>query len=285
MKILKLFKKTFCERIHPSFKFSSIKKEDYCVVKKEKMSIIEYFNIIPRKKTSSPEHAILKELILYVNSDNFKKEFKYSLSNENRVFKFYLLNVSLINNRIEEIKRDYLNELFNSKKYSNILNKIFSINLHQVFLSNICFKFFPLHYIYEGFYNEYTKKYILKDAFQEVFKEKFYRKMKMIDIKYLRYRVSFSKDLNDLNLEIQNYFEEEQHIEKKFEDLLKENSSFKKKYENFLKKYFINFIFEINTLDKSKSKTKGENKLDELSIYEKDIDKLFTYFLAHVKIN
>jgi uncharacterized protein YaaW (UPF0174 family) len=104
-----------------------------------------------------------------------------------------------------------------------------------------------------------------------------------LDIKYLRYRGLFAKDLNILNAEIEAFFHEENNADKRFEDLINENENFKKKYESFLKKYFINFVLEIKIQEKSNTKIADKDKkLDELGIYSKDVDKLFTYFLAHV---
>ncbi len=280
MRLFKIQKWHFCEKLQSNFKFSSIKKENYCIEKQEKLSILEYFNIIPRNKYSNPQQSLLKEIILFVNSDNFQKEFKYSLTNENRIFKFYILNVSLLSHRIEEVKKDSLFQI-NYFKIKNFV-KYFTKDTIDIFLINIYFKYFPLHFVYENFYNEYSKNYILKESFQEIFTEKFFKKMKKLDIKYLRYRTLFSLELNKLNRHIEEYFHDEKNIDKKFEDLLKEDEDFNKKYDSFLKKYFIGFIFEINLKEKDKSKNKNINFRDEVSIYSKDVDKLFTYFLAHV---
>ena len=274
-KFLKIQSWNFCDRVHPSFRFSTIKKDNYCTERQEKMSILEYLNIIPHKKNSTEQQSLLKELILYVNSDTFQREFKYSLSNENRIFKFYLLNLSLLAYRIDEVKREIFSDFLAS------LKNYFYKNIFQILSLNFSFKFLPLHFIYEEFYKEYSKKYLIKDSFQEVFTEKFFKKMKMLDIKYLRYRGSFAKELNQLNAEIELFFQKEINAEKKFEDMLKENENFSKKYDAFLRKYFISFVFEIKPQDKSKAKGKG---LDELAVYAKDVDKLFTYFLAHVRL-
>jgi len=280
-KFLKIPSWNFCERVHPSFKFSAVKKDNYSMERQEKMSILEYFNIIPQKKNLNQQQSLLKELILYINSDTFHREFKYSLSNENRVFKFYLLNISLLAYRFDEVKREIFSDFIESKK-TNFF-KMYNKSLLHVLMLNFCFKFLPLHFFYEDFYTEYAKKYLIKDSFQEVFTEKFFKKMKMLDIKYLRYRGLFAKELNLLNAEIEAFFREENNDDKKFEDLLKENENFKKKYESFIKKYFFNFVFEIKTQEKSKAKIDDKDKkLDELAIYSKDLDKLFTYFLAHV---
>lgn len=282
---LKIQSRNFCNQINSNFKFSSIKKDNYCIERKEKISILEYFNIIPERNHSNQQQSLLKELILYVNSDNFQREFKYSLSNENRIFKFYLLNISLLSHRIDEVKSEIFCDFAATKK-KNIFNN-FNKNIFHLLLLNYSLRFFPLHFIYDEFYNEYAKKYLIKDSFQEVFTEKFFKKMKMLDIKYLRYRGLFAKELNVLNTQIEAFYDKESNHDKKFEDLLKENEAFKKKYELFLKKYFINFIFEVKSQDKAKQKAKGDkenNKLDELQIYAKDVDKLFTYFLAHVNI-
>jgi len=280
-KFFKIQSWNFCDRVHARFIFSAVKKDNYCAERQEKISILEYFKIIPCKKQSTQQQMLLKELILYINSDSFQKEFKYSLSNENRVFKFYLLNLSLLAYRAEEVKSKVLDEFLEYKK-KNIF-KPYNKSLLYVLSLSFSFKYLPLHFIYEDFYKEYAKKYLIRDSFQEVFTEKFFKKMKMLDIKYLRHREAFAKELNQLDLEIEAYYLVEGNAEKKFDNMVQENETFKKKYENFLRKYFISFIFEIKSMDKPIHKVKGnDKKLDELDIYARDVDKLFTYFLAHV---
>lgn len=295
MKIIKIQKWAFCEKIFHPYKFSPIMKDKYCYKRDSKITILEYFNIKERQLYSKPDAAILKEILEFINSEKFSKEFKYSLSNENRIFKFYLLNLSLINNRIGELGH----KLLKLNNYQNQSNKINSKNLisllsnknrlleyYNIFKLRLKFNYFPLHYIYDNFYKEYTKKYFLKNSFNEVFEEKFFKKLKLLDIKYLKYRDSFAKDLNSIDEEIEAFFHNEMNHDKSFKDLVSENLDFKKKYEAFLKKYFISFIFEIKPqAAKSKSNPAAANKKDDLSIYATDIEKLFTYFLAHVKIN
>lgn len=285
---LKIQSWNFCDKVHPSFRFSLVRKDNYCLERQEKMSILEYLNVIPQKKFSTQQQSLLKELILFVNSETFQREFKYSLSNENRIFKFYLLNVSLLAHRAEEFQSEfnYSSEFFATKKKKKFLENFFKNfkNFVNIFSLNFSYKFLPLHFIYEEFYREYVKRHLIKDSFQEVFTEKYFKKMKMLDIKYLRYRAGFANELNQLNDEIEAFFLEECNSEKKFEDLLKENENFAKKYDAFLRKYFIGFIFELKAQDKAKAKGKdgADKKLDEMAVYRKDVDKLFTYFLAHV---
>ncbi len=284
-KFLKIQSWKFSDQVHPSFRFSTVKKDNYCIERHEKISILEYLSVVPYKNHSNKQQSLLKELIQYVNSETFTREFKYSLSNQNRIFKFYLLNVSLLAHRTEEVRQIFMSDFSQSakKNFLEIFKNQSKMHFFDFLSLNFSFKFLPLHFIYEEFYSEYAQKHLIKGSFQEVFTEKFFKKMKMLDIKYLRYRGSFSKELNKLNSEIEAFFQEDCNAEKKFEDLLKENETFKNKYNAFLRKYFISFLFELKPQEKAKAKATGsDRKLDELDIYAKDVDKLFTYFSAHV---
>ena len=274
MKLFKFPKWNFCDKIFSIPKFASTKKEKFCLERQGKISILEYFDIIEKRTYAKSEEALLKELILYLNSENFSKEFKYSLSNENRIFKFFILNLSLINHRLMELRNEKFKQNFKENKP---FLKINFLEFFQILKLRLMFNYFPLNYIYDEFYNHYAKKYILKDTFKEFFLEKFLKKFKMLDLKYLKFRDSFSKELNNLDFKIELFINDERNNQKNIDDLLREDKVFNEKYENFLKKYFLHFIFDTKIKNSI-----SENKNDDYLLYINDVNKLFTYFTAHV---
>ena len=85
MKLFKLTKKYFTNIPSNSHKFSKIPKDEICYKRLSQISLLEYLNIIPRKTKSPSYESLIKEILLYLQSKDFTKEFQYTLTNENRL--------------------------------------------------------------------------------------------------------------------------------------------------------------------------------------------------------
>ena len=298
MKFLKFQKKLFTNTSNstnttntPTFihKFTTIPKDAICFKKTNQISLMEYFNIKPKNTNCTKSESLIKEILLYTNSKEFSKEFKLTLTNETKIFKFCLLNISLLSGSIHKQK---------SASKINFNKKIFTENELkkncQIFYYDFLFSSVPLKFIYEDTYTNFIKKYYMKNTNEEIIKDDFVKKVFKIDLKFMSYRRKFVKDLMELDdLLIKNMIEDNNNDftdgndNPKFDDILRNNEIICKKYHMFVKKYFMDFLLE--RADKNNSR-----KLHEMDNYQKyqadigsncfDMEKFFTYFIAHVSL-
>jgi hypothetical protein len=271
---------------------------------------MEYFNFLPKKTKSSQAESLIKEILIYTNSKDFSKEFKLTLTNETKIFKFCLLNISLLSGSIHKQKLKTSKINFNKKIFTeneNDLKKNF-----QIFYYDFLFSSIPLKFIYEDFYINFIKKYYIKNSNEEILKDDFGKKFFKIDLKFMGYRKNFVKDLTELDdLIIKNMIEDNNNDgndNPKFDEILKNNNLICSKYHMFVKKYFMDFLLErkvnenfsslnFNSNSNSNSNTNsntnlGKKNFNEMNNYQKyqaeigsncfDMEKFFTYFIAHV---
>lgn len=291
MNLLKLQKKLFSSNVNnnntiPSYihKFTNIPKDQICFKKTTQISLLQYFNLLPIKTKSSSSESLIKELFIYTNSKEFNKEFKLTLTNETKIFKFCLLNISLLSGSIHKQKQKTSKISFNKKNFSE---NEFKRNL-QIFYYDFLFSSIPLKFIYEDSYSNFIKKYYIKNTNEEIIKDDFVKKIFKIDLKFMSYRKNFVKDLTELDeLLIKNMIEENNNDgndNPKFDDILRNNETICYKYHLFVKKYFMGFL-----LDRKNFDTKKFYGMDNYQKYQADIgsscfdvEKFFTYFIAHV---
>jgi hypothetical protein len=241
-----LFKKKFCTR--GSIKFPKISKDISNIQRLDKISIFEYFKLIDERNVSLPHQILVKEIIDYIYSSNFNNEFKYTFLNDEKKFKFLLLNIGLIVNRIENsMKEDNLNlknyfkNLFSYKNPGKKCDYIARIKIIY-FL-----KFLPLKYTCKEILKFFISNNQIKKKYENnhIIEDQLFKKFTKIDFLFMKVRKSFIDDLNKIEDE-----------------------------EDFKEKYIKNFLLKESKTEKDKSKN---------IINENDCDKLLLYFIAHVR--
>jgi hypothetical protein len=243
-------KKCFCESI-TSIKFPRISKDISSLQRLDKISIFEYFKLVEERTVSLPHQILVKELVDYIYSSNFNNEFKYTFLNDEKKFKFLLLNIGLIVNRVENsLKQDNLS-------FKNYIKSFISFEQAKVSsdylkrLKIIYFlKFLPLKYTAKEILKFFISKNQIKKKYENnhIIEEEFIKKFTKIDFSFLKIKKNFITDLN------------------KIED----------DEENFKEKYIKNFLL----MD---SNSKNEKDKSNVKINENDCDKILLYFIAHVR--
>jgi len=156
-------------------KFPKISKDLSSLSRLDKISILEYFNLVDERKYARPNEILIKEVIDFMNSYNFEKEFKFTISDENRRIKFLILNIGLLLNRIENVQIN--GTIYNHLNYFSIL-KLKFLRLKLIF----CFKYFPMKYHCSEILKYYLRcnqidsrykdNYILENEFMKSFNKK-----------------------------------------------------------------------------------------------------------------
>src|SRR4051794_8368348 len=84
--------------------FTKLPKSASALARLDKISKLEYFGIIDERQTSRNSEVLIKELVDFMGSNTFSKEFKYCISNDTKKNKFLLLNVALLAHRLKHEK-------------------------------------------------------------------------------------------------------------------------------------------------------------------------------------
>jgi hypothetical protein len=242
MKILKVNSKGFCEFI----KFPKICKDLSSLQRLDKISIFEYFNVIEERTKLKSQQILLKEIADFLLSHNFNNEFKFTFLNEEKKFKFFLLNIGLISNRVQNsLKEENLN-------FKNYLKNLLTFNKnnkeYESYITRLkiifCLKFLPLKYYCKEILQFYLGNNQIKKKYESnlIVQDEYAKKYTKIDFSFLSLKRQFIKDL----------------------DTIEDNE------EKFKDKYIKNFLLK----DEDTNKLKREN----------DYDKLVLYFIAHVII-
>jgi hypothetical protein len=236
----------FCE----SIKFPKISKDITALQRLDKISIFEYFNFVEERTISLTHQILVKEIVEYIYSNNFTNEFRYTFLNEEKKFKFLLLNIGLVVNRIE-----------NSIKEDNLSLKLYIKNLisfHSTksdYLSRLkiiyYLKFLPLKYNSKDILKYYISKNQIKKKYENnnIIEDEFIKKYTKIDFSFLKIKKNFIADLNNI-----------EDNEEKFKD-----------------KYIKNFLLNDSIIIANNPNEKSKPKINE-----SDCDKLLLYFIAHV---
>lgn len=209
-----------------SVKFPKISKDQRSLMRLDKISIFEYFNITEERKVSLPEEYLVKEIVDYFLSPDFNREFKYTFSNEEKKFKFLILNICLLVSRLEKVVVvDTNNNGEENKNAENSIVKVFD-NLQNILINSkkklhkakltFLFKYLPLKF----YCKEVVKFYISKNQINShyttnfILENEFLKKFNKKDFKFLKIRKQFIDDLTTFNKQEDIDFEEDKFVEK-----------------------------------------------------------------------
>jgi hypothetical protein len=249
MKVLYKFKKCFC-----SFKFQRILKDIDTIRRLDKINIFEYFDIIEERKTSKPEEYLVKEIADYLNSNLFKNEFKFTISTQEQKFKFLILNLSLLTNRLQHIH----NEEKKNLKLSNF--SIFDFNSFLLMKKIIfLFQYIPFKFYCREVIKMYSNKNQIKDKYNYIVENELLKRFNKKDYLYSKTKRNFLETLDQT--------ENEEEI-------------FTKIKEKFVR----DFLLKDESSQKSKSKKDKQDKEDDGSahVLNNDCEKLALFLIAHV---
>ncbi len=151
--------KYFCEL----FKFRKIKKDLTSVQRLDKISIFEYLKIVDERIVAKHIEVISKELVDFLNSKEFNREFKFTFLNDEKKFRFFLMNIALISNRIQNtLKEDNLT-LMSPKEFLTRKKIIFLFkHLPLKFSIPEVLKIYVSH---DQIKSKYDSNYIIQDEY------------------------------------------------------------------------------------------------------------------------
>jgi hypothetical protein len=173
--------------------FTKIPKHPNCLKRLDKISIFEYFQIVEERKNAKLEEIVLKEIVDYINSSLFENEFSNTFANDEKKFKFLLLNLNILSDRIEKEKISITDRNFFYQKRLYLLYRYFPLKFSN---SNVI-KYFILQNQIGGMFNH-------------IIESEMYKKFNKIDLKNFSFRKTFGKDINlpeeDFKAKLKNYF-------------------------------------------------------------------------------
>jgi hypothetical protein len=170
----KIIRKSFCE----NFKFPKIKKDLSSLQRLDKISIFEYLKILDERLVATHCEVLAKELVDFIYSKEFTREFKFTFLNEEKKFKFFLMNLALISNRIQStIKEDNL---------SFIRPKEFFIRKKII----LFFKYLPIKFSILEVLKYYINQYQINSKYENnyIIQDEFLNKYNKLDFSCLRIR-------------------------------------------------------------------------------------------------
>jgi len=219
----------FCDLI----KFPKVSKDIISLQRLDKISIFEYFELVEEKKIAKSHDILIKEIADYIYSPVFDNEFKLTLINDEKKFKFFLMNISLIAHRVKKtIEEENLNLL----TYLKCL--VYGNNNQNYYLDRMKIIYFIQFIPLKFFSKENLKFYISKNQISKyyennnVIEEEFIKKYTKIDFSFLKLKRQFINDLDKIDNE-----------------------------DDFKTKYITNFLL------KSNDNKINENEADKLLLY------------------
>jgi len=250
MKVLYKYNKCFC-----SFKFQRITKDIDTKRRLDKINIFEYFEIIEERKTSKPEEYLVKEITDYINSNTFKNEFKFTISTQEQKFKFLILNLTLLTNRLQHIHKEEKKN-FKLSNFSNFDFNSFLLMKKLMFL----FKYIPFKFYCQEVIKTYLNKNQIKDKYNYIVENELLKRFNKQDYLYLKTKRNFLETLNQTE---------------------NEEELFNKIKEKFVK----DFLLKDQSSQKPKSKIVQQEKEDGANahVINNESEKLTLFLIAHVK--
>jgi hypothetical protein len=248
MKAIYYTKKCFC-----SYKFQKLSKHIDTIKRLDKINIFEYLDIIEERKTSKPQEFLVKEIADYINSNLFQNEFIFTLSTQDQKFKFLLLNLSLLTNRLRHIYNDERKNL-NFSNFSSFDFKSFFLIKKILFM----FQFLPFKFYCQDVMKLYYNRNQIKHKYNYIVENELLKRFNKKDFVYSKTKRNFIETLN----KIEN--EEELFIKIK-------------------EKFVRDFLLKDESNTKQKSKNDNQEKDSNDHMLENDSEKLTLYLIAHVK--
>jgi hypothetical protein len=187
--------------------FTKTPKNQKCLKRLDKISIFEYFNIVEERKNAKMQEILVKEIADYINSDIFENEFRHSLSNDAKKFKFLLLNVNLLCLRLDSEKIQITDSNFLIQKKLLLYYRYLPLKISN---SDVIRNFITQNQI-EGIYNH-------------IIESEMFKKFTKIDLKNLNFRSNFMKDIQSPEEEFkknlkQFFFPDEKEVDDVIEKL------------------------------------------------------------------
>ena len=121
----------------------------------------------------------MKEIVDYINSSLFENEFRNSFANDEKKFKFLLLNVNLLSDRIEKERISVTNTKFLIQKRLYLL-----------------YRYFPLKFSNSNVIKYFISQNQIGGMFNHIIESELYKKFNKIDLKNFSFRKTFGKDIN-----------------------------------------------------------------------------------------
>lgn len=226
------------KRFSELFKFSKISKDVISLQRLDKISIFEYFELIEERNIAKPYEFLIKEIADYIYSPVFSNEFKLALINDEKKFKFFLMNISLVAHRVKQT----LNE-DNINLFTHLKRLVYG-NDNQNYLDRIKIIYYVQFLPLKFFSKENLQFYISKNQISKyyennhIIEEEFIKKYTKIEFSFLKLKRQFINDLDKIE-------DDEEEFKKKYINnfLLKNNDN--KFNENEADKLLLYFIAHV----------------------------------------